>query len=170
MPASVIGISMNLGYPGSQARNDPGTMTVARPVKTATPVKFGVPAKLNPDNTHDAMIATDLFAVFAGITLRNVKQATVYASNASGQYEKNEACDVMTKGYVTVSVNPTASLTAGGTVFAVFTTATGEFAYYDSVSGGTGFTSVALTNAKWTTGIVDANYVAELALLTPNVG
>ena len=96
-----------------------------------------------------------------------MKQQTVYASNASGQYEKNEACDVLTVGYVTVVANPAAALTAGGPVYAVFDS-TGKFLYFDVAAATTPNTSTQLTNAQWSQGgSPDGNGIAELALLTP---
>lgn len=172
MPGTTIGISMNLGYPGSRGRNYPAESIVSRPVLSTAPVLFGVPVKLNADsNSYDAMIGTDAFTAFAGVAFRNVKQATIYASNASGQYNQNEACDVMTQGYVTVSVNPSASLTAGGAVFAIFDHTTHDFKYFDTVTGdGTTTDGVQLTNCEWSTGYLDANKVAEMYIKTANHG
>lgn len=166
MPASVIGKSLNLGYPGNMSRNDPKTTIVNRPVGTG-PVLFGVPVKLNPENTYDPLVGTDAATTFAGIALRNVKQQTVYLTNEAGQYNKNEACDVMTVGYVTVNANHSAALKAGGPVYAVFDS-TGKFLYFDVAAATTPNTSIQITNAQWAQGgSPDANDVAELALLTP---
>lgn len=166
MPASVIGKSLNLGYPGNVSRNDPKTTVMNRPVGTG-PILFGVPVKLNAANTYDALAGADKATDFAGVALRNVKQQTVYASNASGQYEKSEAADVLTVGYVTVSVHPAAALTAGGPVYAVFDN-TGAFLYFDVAAATAPNTSIQITNAQWSQGgAPDANGIAELALLTP---
>lgn len=169
MPASVIGISLNLGYPGNVSRNDPKTTIMNRPVGGAASVLFGVPVKLNAANTYDTMIGTDAATAFGGIALRNVKQQTVYASNASGQYNQNEPCDVLTVGYVTVNVNPSAAITAGAAVYAIFDHTTHAFKYFDVATGdGTTTDGVLLPGAQWATGSgPDANGVAELALLTP---
>lgn len=167
MPASVIGKSLNLGYPGNISRNDPKATVVNRPVGTG-PIVFGVPVKLNAGNTYDPLAGGDTFSAFAGIALRNVKQQTVYVSNASGQYNKDEAADVLTIGYVTVNANPTAALTAGGAVYAVFAD-TGEFLYFDVAAATAPKTSVQITNAQWVQGgSPDTNGIAEIALLTPN--
>lgn len=166
MPASVIGKSLNLGYPGNISRNDPKTTVLNRPVGTG-PILFGVPVKLNAANTYDPLAGADTATAFAGIALRNVKQQTVYLSNAPGRYNQNEGADVLTVGYITVKVNPSAALTAGGPVYAVFDS-TGAFLYFDVAAATTPNTSLQLTNAQWSQGgSPDANGVAELALLTP---
>lgn len=166
MPASVIGKSLNLGYAGNISRNDPKTTVVNRPVGTG-PVLFGVPVKLNSGNSYDPLTGSDADTTFAGIALRNVKQQTVYLTNAAGQYNQNEACDVLTVGYVTVAANHSAALTAGGPVFAVFD-GTGKFLYFDVTAATTPNTSTQIKNAQWAQGgSPDANDIAELALLTP---
>ncbi len=131
MPASVIGISLNLGYPGNVSRNDPKATIVNRSVKTS-PISFGVPVKLNADNTYDPMTGSDIDTYFAGIALRNVKQQVSYLSNDLGQYNVREGADVLHVGYVTVLANPTATLNAGGAVFAIFDKASGAFKYFDN--------------------------------------
>ena len=166
MPASVIGKSLNLGYPGNVSRNDPKTTVLNRPVGTG-PILFGVPVKLNAGNTYDPLAGADAGTDFAGIALRNVKQQTVYLTNAPGQYNQNEPADVLTVGYVTVKVNPSAALTAGGPVYAVFDNA-GAFLYFDVAAATTPNTSIQIASAQWSQGgAPDSNGVAELALLTP---
>lgn len=166
MPASVIGKSLNLGYAGNISRNDPKTTVMNRPTGTG-PILFGAPVKLNAANTYDPLAGADTAAVFAGIALRNVKQQTVYLTNAPGQYSQNEPADVLTVGYVTVNVNPSAALTAGGPVYAVFDS-TGAFLYFDVAAATAPNTSIQLNNAQWSQGgAPDANGIAELALLTP---
>jgi len=162
MPASVIGKSLNIGYPGNVSRNDPRTFVMNRPVKTAA-IPFGLPVKLNADNTYDLFAYDSAAAVFAGIALRNVKQQSVFATNTTGQYEVNEGCDVMQQGFMTVLVNATASLTAGGAVWAVFSAAH-VFKYFDIVEPAATDTGVLITNAKWFTGVKDGNNVAELQI------
>jgi hypothetical protein len=143
-------------------------MIMNRPVKT-TSIVFGVPVKLNPDNTYDPLIGTDTLTNFAGVALRNVKQATIYASNAAGQYNQDEAADVLEQGFVTVNVNPGSSFTSGGAVFAIFNSAD-QFLYFDSVTATGTNVAIALTNCKWACNLQDANNIAELAILTANQG
>ena len=165
MPATVIGKSLNLGYHGNVSRNDPRTLVMSRPVKTAA-IPFGIPVVLNTDNTYSPMTSDDAFAVFAGVALRNVKQQTIYASNAAGQYEINEGCDVLEQGFVTVKTNASNAITAGGDVYATFN-ADKSFLQFDSATA-TG--AVKLTNCRWVSNVQDANGVAELAIIAANVG
>jgi hypothetical protein len=166
MPASVIGKSLNLGYPGNVSRNDPRTFIMPRAVKTAA-IPFGYPVELNSDNSYDLFAYDSAADVFAGVSLRNVKQQTIYASNSLGQYEVNQSCDVLQQGFLTVGVNPSASLTAGGAVYAVFDS-THKFKYFDIVAptSPSTDTGVLLPNCKWATGAKDGNYVAELEMVS----
>lgn len=165
MGASVIGKSLNMGYPGNVSRNDPRTLVMNRPVKTAV-IPFGVPVKLNTDNTYSPLTSDDTFAVFAGVALRNVKQQTLYASNATGQYEINEGCDVLEQGFVTVLTNASNAVTSGGDVYATFNSDK-SFKQFDS-STATG--AIKLTNCRWASNVQDGNAVAELAIITANEG
>jgi hypothetical protein len=161
MPANVIGISLNMGYPGNVSRNDPRTYVRSRPVKTAA-IPFGMPVILNSDNTYDPMLYTSTAAAVDGIALRNVKQQTVYASNAAGQYAAGDPCDVIQQGFVTVSVNPSATLTAGGAVYAIFDAVSDAFKYFDIAAGAD--TGVLLPQCVWSTGAKDGNSVAEIEI------
>jgi len=165
MPASVIGKSLNLGYPGTVSRNDPRTFVMNRPTKTAV-VPFGIPVKLNTDNTYSPITSDDSLAVFAGIALRNVKQQTIFASNAMGQYEIGDGCDVLEQGFVTILTNTSNAVTAGGAVFATFNVDK-SFLQFDSVTA-TG--AIALTNCKFVTNVTDGNGITEIAILTANKG
>ena len=165
MPASVIGKSLGLGYPGNVSRNDPRTLVMNRSVKTAV-IPFGIPVKLNTDNTYSPLTSDDTFAVFAGVALRNVKQQTIFASNAMGQYEINEGCDVLQQGFVTVKTNASNAITAGGDVYATFN-ADKSFLQFDSTTA-TG--AIKLTNCRWASNVTDSNGVAELAIVAANQG
>lgn len=165
MSANVIGTSLNLGYPGNVSRNDPRTFIMSRSVKTAA-IPFGTAVKLNTDNTYSPITSDDAFAVFAGVALRNVKQQTIYASNATGQYEVNEGCDVLEQGFVTVKTNVSNAITAGGDVYATFN-ADKSFLQFDSVTA-TG--AIKLTNCRWASNVQDANGVAEIAIISANEG
>jgi hypothetical protein len=165
MPASVIGKSLNMGYPGNISRNDPRTFVRSRPVKT-TVIPFGQPVILNTDNTFDPMVYNSAIGAVAGIALRNVKQQVTFGTNVAGQYAVGDACDVLEQGFVTVLANTSASLTAGGAVYANFDASTHAFKYFDISAGSD--TAVALTNCKWATGIKDANGVAEIEI-TPAI-
>ena len=172
MPGTVIGKRMNLGFIGKVSR-DADTIIDARVVSDAAnefPISFGAAVFINTDNTVRPILGTDTtLAKFAGIAVAEVKQSTVYLSSVS-QYEKNQMCDVLTRGTITVPVSGTP--TAGGDVYLRYTTSgavtytTGKVGDFEATSD-TG--NYKVPNAKWTTGIKHANGVAELTLISKNL-
>jgi hypothetical protein len=170
MPGTVIGKSLNLGYPGSVSRSADAIIDnrVVRPTDTAN-IPFGSPAVLNADNTYSAFGAGSTAALFAGIAVRNVKQGTVYGTNVQGFYAPADACDVLGRGSVTVTCS-VGTPTAGGPVY-IRTVLNGAIPLgivggYEVAADGTN--SVLITNAKWTTGKLDANRTAEVTVIQRN--
>ncbi len=108
---------------------------------------------------------------FLGIALREVKSAETYSITApttplGSHYYPGDPCDVLERGTVAV-VCQLGTPTAGGTVYLRVAL---NGTYPSAVVGGfeaeaDGANNVVLTNAKWTTGLVDANNVAEVTLL-----
>lgn len=167
MPGTVIGKAMNVGYPGSFSRNG-DFVSSSRPVKTAA-LKFGAAAMLNTDNTYSPATASFAMTTFAGIALREVKQASVYTSQAAGQYEIGEVGDVIERGPVIVTcVDGTP--TAGGLVY--ICTVAGTVAAVGDItanaSNASSGTTVQITNARFTTGVKDANNCVEITLIGRN--
>ncbi|RKN75009.1 structural cement protein Gp24 [Paenibacillus ginsengarvi] len=170
MPGATIGTSFNLGYAGNVSRSQDAVI-VNRLVKSnSADIAFGDPVILNSDNTYSKFGASGTAAAFAGVAAREVKQSTSYLSQATGSaYKPNEPCDVIERGSVTV-VCTVGTPTAGGDVY-VRVTANGSIP--DGVVGGfeaaaDSTNTIKLTNAKWKTGKIDANKVAEITLLTRN--
>lgn len=162
MAGKVIGKTMNLGWAGKVTR-DADCIIDSRVVSSSsTAIQFGAPVFLNTNNTVRNMGASDTtLAGFMGVAVSGVRQSINYATQLA-DYEPSAQCDVLTRGSVMVALPSSYSTTviAGGAV-------------YLDVDGGTyGFTpdagtaNVAVTNAKFTTGIVDANKMAEITLLT----
>ncbi|WNF07259.1 structural cement protein Gp24 [Brevibacillus borstelensis] len=167
MPGSVIGKSLNLGYPGNISRSADAIIDnrVVKPTDTEN-INFGDPVVLNDDNTYSKFGATGTAATFGGIAVREVKQSTDYFS-AQGFYAPGQPCDVATRGTLTVVCN-VGTPKAGGSVY--IRTATNA-AIPDGVIGGfeaaaDGANTVEIPNLKWTTGKLDANKVAEVTILT----
>ncbi|MEK8128672.1 hypothetical protein WMW72_12215 [Paenibacillus filicis] len=169
MPGSVIGKELNLGYEGNVARSVDAIIT-NRFVKPsdATAIQFGDAVVLNSDNTYSRFGAGGTFAAFAGVAVREVKQALDYTSN-QGEYRPGQPCDVIERGTVTVACN-VGTPTAGGAVYlrvavnaAIPNGVVGKF---EAAADGTN--TVQITSAQWKTGKLDANRVAELTLLTRN--
>jgi hypothetical protein len=169
MPGSVVGKSLNLGYPGSISRSADTIITnrVVKSTDTAN-INFGDPTVLNADNTYSVFGATGTAATFAGIAVLEVKQSTDYFA-VQGYYEPGQPCDVAERGSVTVLCN-VGTPTAGGDVY-VRITANG--AIPAGVVGGfeaaaDGVNTVKLNGIKWKTGKLDANRVAEVTITQRN--
>lgn len=186
MPGKVIGKDLNYGYAGKISRND-GTLTVnARIVKsilngsgneTMPVIPFGKGVVVNSDNTYSLFgatgtdVASPTAASFAGIAVAEVQQAVTYGNvSETGGYVGGKAADVITMGSVTVEcVEGTPAL--GGDVYCVSVASTsgGTAKIGDIIAtsspAGTGGTAVKIANAKWKTGKIDANKIAEIELL-----
>lgn len=162
MPGKVIGTSLNLGYEGNPSRNIDNAITARRADEK---IYFGDPVILNSDNSYSKFGASNVDADFVGVAVREVKQAISYTDSATF-YEENERCDVLTRGTVTIKVN-NGTPTAGGKVY-IRTVANssipkGVVGKFEAVADSTN--TVEITNAKFTTGIVDANGMAEITIL-----
>lgn len=173
MPGSAIGKELNLGYPGTISRSV-DTVITARAVKstvsdgneTEANILFGEPVILNADNTYSRFGSTGTAATFAGIAVREVKQATDYYAGA-GAYKPGEVMDTVERGSVTVKCN-VGTPTAGGDVFirTVDNPAkpTGVIGQFEAEADGAN--SIKIPNVKWKTGKIDSNKVSEITILT----
>lgn len=166
MAGKAIGISMNYGYPGNYART-PDDIVMSRKLAGTAEVPFGAAVVLNDDNTYQAVGADFTAAKFAGVALRIVKQAISYDDQNETTYKVGEAASVIERGQVTVACN-VGTPTAGGDVYvrvaANASIANGVVGGFEAAADGTN--TVKLTNVKWATGKVDANGIAEIAILT----
>ena len=159
MAGTVIGKTMNFGWAGKVAR-DADVIIDSRIVNlNSDAIKFGAPVFLNADNTVRAMAATDTDAtMLAGVAVSGVRQSINYVSQEA-EYLPGTQCDILTRGVVMVAL-PAAYTT---------TPAAGAAVYL----GANGFTPDADgnfdTGYKFTTGLVDANGMAEVTILTKNV-
>lgn len=173
MPGSAVGIELNYGYPGSFTRSidtivTPRTLksVITSGAETKDSVAFGEPVIINTDNTYTRFGATGTAATFAGIAVREVKQAVDYY-NGSGSYVPGEIMDVMERGSIAVKCN-VGTPTAGGKVY-VRVTANGSIpagvvGQFEAAADSTN--TIEITNARWKTGKIDSNRVAELTILT----
>jgi hypothetical protein len=117
MPGRVIGKELPLGYAGTCARL-PYYIIANRLVKSddTEAVQFGAPVVLNGDNTYSAFGAAHTAAQFAGIAIREVKQATDFLNQNQAEYLPGQAADVLEWGNIVVSVGR-GTPTAGGAVY-----------------------------------------------------
>jgi hypothetical protein len=106
-------------------------------------------------------------AQFAGVGVREVKQGVNYTGNGQGTYAPGEAADVIGRGTVIVTCN-VGTPTAGGPVYlriiANGAIPLGIVGGFEAAADGTN--TVLLTNAKWSTGRIDANKSAEVTILS----
>lgn len=174
MPGSVVGLNLNLGYAGSVSRSIDNIITprivksvITNGSETEPEISFGEPVILNSDNTYSRFGATGTAATFAGIAVREVKQATDYYA-AAGTYKPAEMCDVIERGSVTVKCNA-GTPTAGGKVYVriaanAAAAPNGVVGQFEAAADGVN--TVEITNARWKTGKLDTNGIAELTILT----
>lgn len=114
MPGSVIQLTMNFGYPGSYSRM-PDDVVMNKPVKSdSDPIKFGSAVILNGDNTFSAAGASLTTDNFAGIAVREVKQAITLNAD-QGSYAALDPCDVLLRGNTVIKV-ARGTPSAGGAV------------------------------------------------------
>lgn len=176
MPGKAIGIELNLGYPGTVSRSADAIITpkVVKSIldgekETASPIAFGEPAILNEDNTYSRFGAIGTAETFAGIAVREIKQATDYYA-ASGEYLPNEVCDVINRGSVTVLCN-VGTPTAGGKVYIRIkensSIPNGVVGQFEAEADGTN--TIEIKNLKWSTGKKDTNNVSEVTVLTRTI-
>lgn len=170
MPGYAVGKALNIGYPGNVSRQADAIIS-NRIVKSSdsAPIAFGDPAVLNSDNTYSKFGASGTAAAFAGIAVREVKQSTVFTSNVAGSYAPGDPCDVLSRGTIAVVCN-VGTPTAGGDVYIRVTAngsiPTGVVGGFEAAADSTN--TIKITNAKWTTGKIDANKVAEVTLTQRN--
>ena len=175
MPGTVIGISMNAGYPGSFARN--ADCVIGNRIVKATDLvgpDFGDPTILNPDNTVSKFGAAGTFAEFLGFAVREVKTPQTYLTPESvGNYAPTQPCDVLRRGTLS-AICRVGTPTAGGKVY-VRTVLGTPVVTAGSVVGGIeaaaatdGGTTIELENCEFETGLMDANKVTEIRVKTIN--
>jgi len=107
---------------------------------------------------------------FLGIAVREVKQASQYPAQGY-PYLPGQPCDVLEEGDVTVVCNE-GTPTAGGLVYVVTVAGTNSGVgaiVATPTPAGLGAAAVPLPNANWSTGQLDANNVAEIAIRYRNL-
>lgn len=162
MPGSAIGITFPYGYPGSFAR-EADCIIRTRPVKAATAdINFGDAVVLDSTGTWVKFGATNVAADFAGVAIREVKQAQTYPATGFA-YKAGQAADVLQRGSISVVVN-VGTPTAGGAVYIRVAANGGNTIIGGFEAAADGANTVTLTGVKWAGG-KDANNVAELVIL-----
>lgn len=185
MPGTAIGQQMNVGYPGSYARN--GDCVIAsrwvRQTDTAN-INFGDTVVLNQDSTGGtysqvagfiAGAGTFTAAIFAGIAVREVKSYEQYFGSTPpsaptfAYYGPGSRADVIKRGCVVVQCRVgTPKAGSGVYIRTVYNAAipAGIVGGIEAAADGTN--TVAIPNAQFFTGTLDANGCTEIELLSIN--
>lgn len=192
MPGQAIGTSMNLGFPGTFARNGDCIIKtyLVKSTDSAGPA-FGAAVVLNPDgtggtisdaavsmgNSHTPVMTQGAAYAFVGFAVREVLTLASFAvaqpiTPALQTYAPGQPCDVIERGNVSVVVKDpqSAGYVAGGKVF-LRTVVNGTYpsaAVGDLETAADSGKTLELTNCFLATGLVDANSVAEVCLVTRN--
>ena len=163
MPGTVIGKTLNFGYPGQISRNG-DEISRTRPVKQGTDnIPFGAAVVVEEDGTCRLVKGGDTSAKIAGIAMRRVKSAITWQAQNNGEYFAGEPCDILERGAVTVEC-ANGTPVVGGDVYVYLDNSTGKKAGQFSAAAD-GSATVKLENARFATG-VDARNVAEVVLVT----
>ena len=169
MPGSTIGIKLNNGYAGTVSRT--ADCVIQNRIAKGTDIAFGQAVILNDDNTFSLVGSATTAAQIAGIAVREVIQANVFNPQSNPNYVAEMPCDVLVRGQCTVTCKR-GTPKAGGAVYVRIKknsnyadSNVGDFEAADD-SGNV----IAVPNIEWTTGILDANKVAEVTVKTRQKG
>lgn len=167
MPGTAIGINLGLGYAGTPTRQYDNVIRNRISGEASANIVFGAPVVLASDNTFKNWVDDSTAATFAGVAVANVKtNQTAYASGqiGSGYYSPKQAVDVLERGSIMVFCK-SGTPTAGGTVYIRTVAATGKLVGDFEATADEG-KNVLIPNAKWTTGKMDSNKLAEVTILS----
>lgn len=164
MPGKTIGIALNNGYAGTQSRT---ADAIIQARVAAVAIKFGQAVKLTNENKWTLVGTGDAASAVAGIAVREVVQANQFDPQSNPDYLPNQLCDVLVRGNCTVHCQR-------GTPVAgqpVYVRITANATYPDAVVGGfeasaDGANTIQVPNIEWTTGVMDANNIAEVTVKT----
>ena len=164
MPGKAIGISMLSGYAGTQSRT---ADAIIQNRIAKSNISFGHAVVLTNDNKWDNVVEDTTGAQIAGIAVREVVQANTFDPQSNPDYMAKTPCDVMVRGNCTVKCQHGTPKSGGAVYVRVKANAT----YQDAVVGGLeaiadDVNTVQVTNIEWTTGVMDANGMAEITIKT----
>ena len=162
MSAQAIGIRLQLGYAGSITRSSDA---IVQNRISASDLPFGAPVFLNPDNTVQLFGAGGADARFMGFAVRIVKQQQAIFETVGG-YVAGELTDVLVRGSLAVPFKGQGTPTAGGSVYVrtALNAAIPDAAIGDVEAVADGANTVLISNASFTTGLVDGSGVIEVTV------
>lgn len=164
MPGKAIGISLLSGYAGTQSRT---ADAIIQNRVAKNNIAFGHAVVLTNDNKWDNVVEGTTAAQIAGIAVREVVQANTFDPQSNPDYMAETPCDVMVRGNCTVKCQRGTPKSGD----AVYVRVKANTIYQDAVVGGLEATAddantVQVTNIEWTTGVMDANGMAEITIKT----
>lgn len=164
MPGKAIGISMLSGYAGTQSRT---ADAIIQNRIAKSNISFGHAVVLTNDNKWDNVVEGTTAAQIAGIAVREVVQANTFDPQSNPDYMAETPCDVMVRGNCTVKCQRGTPKSGD----AVYVRIKANVTYQDAVVGGLeaiadSANTVQVTNIEWTTGVMDANGMAEITIKT----
>lgn len=164
MPGKAIGISMLSGYAGTQSRT---ADAIIQNRIAKSNISFGHAVVLTNDNKWGNVVEGTTAAQIAGIAVREVVQANTFDPQSNPDYMAETPCDVMVRGNCTVKCQRGTPKSGD----AVYVRVKANVTYQDAVVGGLEATAdaantVQVTNIEWTTGVMDANGMAEITIKT----
>ena len=164
MPGTTIGVSMNVGFAGTQSRT--ADAIIQNRVADGN-IAFGQAAKLTTANKWKAIGSGDQATDVAGIAIREVVQANQFNPQANSDYVDGQACDVLVRGNCTVKCQR--GTPVPGT--AVYVRVAENASYPGCVIGGFEASSdstntIQVSNIEWTTGVIDSNLITEVTVKT----
>lgn len=165
MRGQTIGKTMPHGYAGSYSRQ-PDMVVDSHPLEGDAAIVFGQALIYGTAGAVVPFGADGTADKFVGVAAREIKSATDYQSQNTGEYQPGEAVPVFKRGRIN-AICQKGTPAIGGKVY-VRTKA--NESYPNAKVGGfeaeaDTTNTVELTNAQWR-GSADANGVAELSILT----
>lgn len=164
MPGKAIGISLLSGYAGTQSRT---ADAIIQNRVAKNNIAFGHAVVLTNDNRWDNVVDATTEEQIAGVAVREVIQANTFDPQSNPGYMAGTPCDVMVRGNCTVKCQRGTPKSGD----AVYVRVKKNNTYVDAVVGGFEATedagnTVQVTNIEWTTGVMDANRMAEITIKT----
>lgn len=164
MPGKTIGTSLGIGYAGTQSRT---ADAIIQARVAAVAIKFGQACVLTNENKWTLVGAGTVATDVAGIAVREVVQANTFDPQSNPDYLPGQVCDVMVRGNCTVKCQRGTPVSGQAVYVRIAANAT----YPDAVVGGIeaaadGANTIQVPNIEWTTGLMDANGIAEVTIKT----
>ena len=162
MPGTVVGILLNNGYAGTVSRS--ADAVIQNRIAAGT-IDFGQAVQLTNANKWALVDSDTTAALVAGIAVREVVQANTFDPQSNPSYVANVPCDVIVRGQCTVKCQR--GIPAAGAAVYVRIVLNGT--YPTCVVGGFEASSdttnsIEVANIEWSTGVVDANGIAEVTI------